>query len=192
MTRQTQRYDRVVSTLSRRQLIAGAGTLAAGGLGVVALGGGARAQVSVDGLQIPDANLTAEAPTPAVRVDIGYEYDVGTAPVAALGFTLAVDGTVVAEDKLDTTRSTLSETTTLNGAIADSEAWRNDDFAPEVGGSLTREVVVTVGFDVLESGGSSIAGDSVTTTVPVSVSHPQETKYIASVGASGEIIDTSE
>jgi len=192
MSRQTQRYDRVVSTLNRRRVLAGAGTLAAGGLGVVALGGDARAQVDVEGLQIPDASFTSEQVTPAVAVDIGYNYDVGTAPVQALGFTLAVGGTVIAEDRLETTRSTLSETTTLQGRVTDSDAWGSDDFAPAVGEEINRDLSVSVTFDVLESDDTVIVGDTASTTATVTIAHPQETSYTATVGATGEIIDASE
>jgi hypothetical protein len=177
--------------VSRRQALAGIGTLATGGVGVAALRAGTspvRAQVSIDEFSVADATFTAESVDPDVVVTIGYDYDVGMNVVSSLRFELVVGETVVASDDLRTDRATLSGETDLRGSVTDAEAWAAQDFAPEVASSVTQELDVTVRFDVLDDTGESIVGDTATDTATVVVSHPQESRYVATVGGSGTVV----
>lgn len=194
MQRDSQQFERVVSHVNRRRVLAGVSGVAFAGAGVATLTPDARASASVDvdGLEIPDAEFTAKQVEPEVRVSLAYNYDAGTAPVRALGFTLSVDGTIVGEDKFVTDRTTLENTTELTGLVTDSSEWSSSDFSPKVAESVTREITVSVTFDVLDGNEQSIVSDTASTTADVTVSHPQESKLIAEVGGSGEIVDASE
>ncbi|MFW5964382.1 MAG: hypothetical protein ACOCQM_05905 [Natronomonas sp.] len=188
MSNARQRYDRVAQSVNRRRVIAGMGTLAAGGVAVAAVPDAARATVEVDDLSIPDASFEAEAVDPEVVVDVAYAYDASGAGVDALGFTLTVGETVVDEARLDTNTEELENTETLRGSVTDSDAWSASDFEPEVGDSVTRELSIGVTFDVLDSADESVVGDTATETADVTVEHPQENGYSASVDGEGEIV----
>jgi len=191
MTRNdSQRFERDVPTPNRRQALAGLSAVAFAGSGVAYISDDSRANANVqmDGLSIPDAEFTAKKVEPKVRVTVGYDYDAAMEPVNALGFTLSVGGSVVAEDKLVTDRTTLKGDTELSGRVTDSEEWSSSDFAPEVASSVSRELTVGVTFDVLDSRDESIVGDTASTTAEVTVSHPQKSKYTATVGGQGEIV----
>lgn len=166
------------------------GSLAVGGTSVVLIGSeDASAQVSVDSFSVADASFQAEAIDPVVDVTVAYDYDVGNSSVRELLLTLVVDGTDVAQSSLTTDRTTLEGEETLRGRVADSEQWSAEEFAPEVASSVERDVSVTVRFAVVGTDGETLVSDEATDTAVVSVSHPQESEYVASVGGSGEIID---
>lgn len=181
------RPNRAGRTLSRRQAIAGGSALLAAGGTLVWVGDPVRAAVSVDELTIPDASFERDDLDPVVAVTAGYEYDVGTTAVSALRFELVVDETVVASEQLRTDEPTLSGETELSGRIADSDAWALADFAPAIGETLERDLTVTLRFAVLGSDDSAIVSDSASETVTVTVAHPQDSAYTASVGGEGEI-----
>jgi hypothetical protein len=185
-------YDGVAQHMNRRRVIGGLGALATGGTMLALTPDGASAAVTVDGLEIPDTSFTAESVDPVVDVDIGYSYDAASSVVSALGFTLAVDGTVIAEDTLVTDATTLEETLSLSGAVTDSEAWSAADFQPEVASSVENDLTVSVTFDVLDDREESIVGDSASTTATVVVAHPQEATYQATVSGTGTIRTASE
>jgi len=186
MTDDSKRYKKVVSHISRRRVLAAAGTVGAGSLTLMTMPK-TTAAVSVDELEIPDREFSAESVTPEIALTLAYDYDVGTTPVSDLGFTLAVDGTIVAEDILSTERSVFSGTTDLSGLVTDSEAWAASDFAPEVTESVSRELSIAVTFDVLDRDQEAIATATASETATVSVSHPTERVLVASVGGDGEI-----
>jgi hypothetical protein len=179
--------------VSRRQALAGIGTVAAGMGGVALIGTQpARARVSVESFAVDDAEFTAESVAPVVDVDISYDYDAGTSAVDELLFELTVGETVVASDSLVTDMTTHEGTLELRGDVTDSDAWSADDFAPAVASKVERDLSVTVRFAVLASDDSVIVEDSKTDTATVVVSHPQQSEYIASVGGSGSIVTPSE
>jgi hypothetical protein len=182
------------SPVSRRQAILGIGSLAAGSttLAIVATDESYAADVSMQSLSVADASFTAETITPKLVVDIGFSYDVGTAPIDSIEFTLSVDGTEVDRANLSTSSSVYEGTEQLSGLLTDSDAWAAADFEPAVGETVEQTVTATVSFDVLDSGGSAIVSDTATDDAVVSVAHPQETTYTATVGGSGEIIDASQ
>lgn len=192
MTDRRQRFDAAVSHLSRRRVLAGAGVLLTGAGSLVAVGKPASAAVSVGSFDVADREFTGEQIQPVVDVTAAYEYDVGSQPVNALEFSLSVDGSVVASDELITDRTTLSGETTLSGRVTDSDAWASDDFAPAVASSVSRDIKVTLSFSVVESDGREIVGDSATATATVTVGHPQETEWTASVGGEGVIRTPTE
>jgi len=178
------------SPVSRRQALAGVGTLAAGGVGLAAtLPDGARASVTVAEFFVADAEFEAETVDPVVDATVEYDYDAANSPVDALAFALVIDGTVVASDDLQTSRSTLSGETDLSGRVVDSDAWSASDFEPAVGESVSQTLSVTVTFDVVESDGSSIVSDEAGDSGAVVVSHPQDSAYVATVGGDAVIID---
>lgn len=199
MRQSTDRPDRAAWTpVSRRQALLGIGTLAAGGgAGVAVLSNAsdpaaARATVQVADFAVADAQFTAETVDPEVVATIEYEYDAGNAAVKELRFALDVDGTEVASDTLVTDATTHTGETDLSGRLLASDAWSAADFEPEVASSVSQDVTVTVRFDVLGSDGDSIVGDEATDAAVVTVSHPQESEYIATVGGTGEIVTASE
>lgn len=180
-------HDRAASLLNRRAALAsGAALLTAGG-SLVLVGEPVSAAVDVDQLTVSDASFTAEEVSPVLDVEAGYEYDAGNSAVSALRFELAVDGTLIASDELVTDRTTLEGTTTLSGPITDSDAWAAADFSPAVANRVTREITVELSFGVLGSDDTELVSDSATDTAVIEVAHPQESKYVASVGGVGTI-----
>jgi hypothetical protein len=174
------------SPVTRRQAIAGLGTLATAGAGVALFpSGGARAAVTVDELSLSDRTFTAASVRPVVEVSASYDYDVGNEVVSGLRFTVAVDGTQVDTAALSTNRATFSGTETLRGVVTDSEAWSADDFAPDVASSVNHDVAVRVTFAVLDDSGEAITSAEASDTATVEVRHPQESRYVAEVGGSG-------
>lgn len=154
----TDRNDALWSPVSRRQALAGLGTLAtgAGVVGVSSLTAEhVRAQVTVENFAVADAEFTATAADPRVVVDVGYDYSVGETVVSAVMLRLSVDGTEVASDELVTDRTTLRGSSEIRGAITDSDEWDSDDFAPAVAESVTREVSVTVDMAILDDADSA-------------------------------------
>jgi hypothetical protein len=178
--------------VSRRQALAGIGTVAAGAGGYVALGSQpTRAAVTVESFDVADAEFTAEQVDPVVAVDLSYSYDAGVAPVTNLRFELLVAETVVASDTLVTDTTTHDGTLSLRGSVTDAEAWSASDFSPDVAEQISHEVSVTVRFAVREQDGTVIVEDSKADTGTVVVDHPQESTYVASVGGSGSIVTPS-
>lgn len=192
MPNDKRRIDRAESHLNRRTALAsGAALLTAGG-SLVLIGDPVHAAVSVDSLTVDDESFTAEAVSPVLDVTAGYSYDVGNSAVSKLRFTLAVDGSPIASDDLVTDRTTLENETTLSGSIIDSDAWAATDFAPAVAESVSRKLSIDLTFEVLGSDGAVLVSDSASDTAVVTVSHPQESEYVASVGGTGTIRTASQ
>lgn len=188
MARETQRYDRVAQTLTRRRAIAGGATILASGGTLLVLGtDDVQAAVSLGELSIPDASLTGETVTPVVDVDVRYSYDIGEQAIGALQFALTVGGDEIAGADLVTDRTTYEGATDLAGRVTDSEAWASGDFSPEVASSVERTLTVGLALDVTDPDGNVIASDSVTEDVTVVVAHPQESQLTARVGGSGVV-----
>jgi len=181
------------SPVSRRQAILGIGTVAAGSTALATVTTDrAAAQVSVESLSIPDASFTAESITPELAVTIGFSYDVGDEAVGSLRFGLAVDGTEIDSEELNTTKATFEGETSLAGLLTDSDAWASGEFTVGIGESVSQEISATVTFEVRDGTGGVLIDDSANETVVVSVSHPQETTWNASVGGVGEITDANQ
>jgi hypothetical protein len=187
MTDDPERYDRAVSTLSRRQALVGGATLLTAGGTLVWVSDDAHAQVSVDELTIPDADFTSDSLDPVIDVTAAYDYDAGTQAVSRLDFALTVGGDVVAREELITDRTAISGETQLSGRVTDSDTWAVSDFSPDVAASVDRELTVGLTFAVVGTDDTVIVEDTASETVTVSVSHPQETKWTATVGGSGEV-----
>lgn len=187
MTRDTQRFDSAAQHLTRRNALAGVGTLVVTGGAVHALSGGARAQVSIDDWHVPDASFEAASVEPVVDADIAFAYDTGGGDVRALAFELLVDDHAVASDELVTDATSLESTVTLSGPITSSAAWDAADFDVSVAESVQQDVTVAVRFAALSPDDSEIVTDRAESTSTVAVSHPQESEYTASVGGEATI-----
>jgi len=131
------------SPVSRRQAVLGIGTVAAGSTTLAFVStDDAAAQVSVDGLTIPDASFAAERIDPHLDVVIGFAYDVGSEPVSDVAFSLSVDGTQIASQSLATSDAVFEGDTTLAGPITDSDAWSAEAFAPEAASSVSPSATI--------------------------------------------------
>lgn len=173
--------------VSRRRALAGVGTVATAGVGVLAFAPDpARAQVSVDSFAVSNADFEAESVTPVADVMIGYAYDVGSEAVSELRFALTIGGGEVATESLTTQATQLEGETNLSARLTESSAWSASDFAVAVGESVSREVTVGVSFEVADSGGVLVS-DTAEDTATVTVSHPQQETWTATVGGSGTI-----
>jgi len=192
MARETQRYDRAVSTLSRRQAIAGGAALLTAGGTLVVVGEPASAQISVEELSIADKTFTSESVRPVLDVTAKYDYDAGLAPVESIRLALSVGGDEIDSLTLATSRTTLSGEETLAAPITDSNSWAVDDFEPAVGKSVSHEVSATLSFSVRDGDGNDIVSDSATDSAVVRVKHPRENTYTASVGGEGVFRTPSE
>jgi hypothetical protein len=187
MTDANKRFDRAVSTLSRRRALIGGATLLTAGGSLVWVGDPVHAAVSVDDLAIPDASFTSRQVAPVVDVTLGFDYDVGMASIKHLALGLSVGGETIASDELVTDKTTYNGQTTLSGRVTDASAWASGDFAPAVGERVERTLTVGVTFAVVNTSDETIVEDSTTTDVVVGVSHPQESRYTASVGGTGTV-----
>lgn len=187
MTREHNRRDRVVSTLTRRRAIAGGATLLTAGGTVLFVSDDASASVELGSLAIPDASLTGEEVTPVVDVTAKYDYDVGTSAVAEIVVELLVGDGVIASETLVTDRTVLTNESDLAGRVTDSDAWASSDFAPAVASSVEQTLTVGLRFRVLDSDGNAIVSATTSEDVVVTVSHPQESQYVASVGGNGVV-----
>jgi len=182
---ESKRHDRAVSYLTRRRALAGGAALLTAGGTVVAVGDTASAAVTVSELSIADREFVSERVDPVLDVTAAFNYDAGTQPVQDLRFVLSVGGEEIASDELTTDRTTFTGDTTLSGRVTDSSAWSVSDFEPAVASSVSRSVTVGVTFEVLDGEGNVIVSDSAEDSGTVTVSHPQETQYVAEVGGSG-------
>ena len=184
--------ERFGGAVSRRQLLTTGGAVGIGLLGGVSLlVRDARAAVSVDGLNVPDKSFEAEAIRPKVVVTAGYDYDVGSAvDVGSIALDLRVEETVVDSRTLSTDATALSNSEELRGEIAASEAWSESDFDVAIGESVTRDVGVSVWFGVLDPSGSAIVEAEASDTTAVTLQHPQENEYVATVGGTGVVVTT--
>jgi len=187
MAHDRQRFDSAVSHLSRRQALAAGAALVTAGGSLVVVGEPASAQVSVEGLSVPDESFTRESVEPVVDVAVSYNYDAGTRPVERLRFGLTVGGTEVATEDLVTDRTTLSGETHLSGRVTDAEAWTATDFAPAVAEEVQHTLALGLSFAVVDTDGNTVVSDSASTEATVTVAHPQDSEYIAEVGGSGTI-----
>jgi hypothetical protein len=187
MANDRQRFDSAVSHLSRRQALAAGAALVTAGGSLVVVGEPASAQVSVEGLSVPDKSFTRESVEPVVDVTVSYNYDAGNRPVEQLRFGLTVGGTEVATEDLVTDRTTLSGETQLSGRVTDAEAWSATDFAPAVAEEAQHTLALGLSFAVVDTDGNTVVSDSASTEATVTVAHPQDSEYIAEVGGSGTI-----
>jgi len=188
----TNRHDRAVSTLSRRQAIAGGVALLTTGGTLFLVSEPTSAQVSVEKLSIADKTFTSESARPVLDVTAAYDYDAGMSPVQSIRLALSVSGGEIDSLTLATSRTTLSGEETLAAPITDSSSWAVADFDPAVGESVSHEVSATLSFAVRDGDGNDIVSDSATDTAVVTVEHPQENTYTASVGGVGEFRTPSE
>ena len=176
------RYDRVAQTLSRRQALAGGATLLTAGGTLVWVGEPASAAVDIEGFTAENQSWQREQVSPVVNATIRWQYDAGNSVVTALRLRLSVGDTVVAEERLSTDRTVLDGQTDLSGRVTDSDSWATSDFDPDVASSVSREVAVTVEMAVLGQDDSVIVADSATDTAALTVEHPQQSQYTATVG----------
>lgn len=182
-----------LASLDRRSVLAAAGSAAAGGGVLLSVGAEpAAADVTMGEPDITGGSFTAETLDPIADVRVKYDYDVGSADVAALRTELLAGGDVIATERLTTDTTALENDTTLSGRVTDAEAYAAADFAPAVGESVTVDVEVGVTFAVLDSADAVLASDSVSDTVPVTVAHPQESAYEVTIGVEGEIRTAAE
>lgn len=181
-------YDAVAQHISRRRLVGAGAALAAGGGGLVYASDPTAAEVQIDGFSVPDETFERESLDPVLDVTAKYSYDAGMEPVAALRFAVSVDGTEIATDDLVTDAGLLDGDTTLSGPITDAEAWSSDDFAPDAGETVERQLSVTLSFEVLDSGDRVIVSDTATDTTTVTVENPNDAEQLtAAIGGSGTI-----
>lgn len=192
MTRDTQRFDRVAQTLSRRQALAGGAALLTAGGTLVVVGEPAAAAGEVSEFTVADKEFTRESVEPVVDVTAAFDYDVGTAPIDGLRFELGIDGTTVTTETMVTTKSTYTGEVTLSGAVPDSDAWSAGDLEPAIGASVERTLSVTLTFAVVDSNDEAIVSDSASDDPTVGVAHPQDSAYVVRVGGSGTIRASSE
>jgi hypothetical protein len=173
--------------VSRRQALAGIGTVATGAIGTAVIAQPAGATVSVDEFTVKSNSFDAEQVDPIVTATIGYDYDVGTAPVADVRVSLSIDGTEVAQETMATNKTTYQSSVELSGRIADSGQWSVGHFEPSAGASVSREVSVTVRFAVRDSDGRVIKSATASDTAEVTVTHPESGQTYVTVGGSAEI-----
>lgn len=180
---------------TRRRVLIGTGTVAAGSIAYAATAQNtsATATVDVDGLQIPDAEkiLAGEDMTDVrVAVDSQYSWD---ANVAVTGWNLSLrvgsdtstaDVIATAEPEQDIAKEELSGTETLTGSILGASDFEIAQFNPE-NGRRSVDVAVILQLEVLRNN-DVIAKAQAETFVEVTVSR-EEITVTADVGGEGTI-----
>jgi len=174
-------------SVSRRQAIGAVATVVGGGSAIAIAGAeSARAQVSVDDVNVPDTEFEADAVDPVVDAEIAYAYRHDS--TTELVFELLVGETVIAAESLRTASAELESDTQLSGRIAESDAWTTADFEAPAGETIQRDVTVGVRFAVLD-GETVVVEDTAEDTATVTVANPSDST--ASVGMVAQITDGS-
>lgn len=180
----------MVRNPTRREFAVAVGGIV-GGVAVTSTGSepASAAQVEMDGLDIPDANHVGEVNdiTLYSSAEVGWESnaDIG-------GWTLRMD-VGRSEDDLERLDFALGSnpaasgtaTRELSGSLLELDAFRPELFAAE-SEVTTVEIVARLGFELTDTAGEVIAGDSVQTTATITV-EPEHMDVSVSLGGEGEI-----
>ena len=153
--------------ITRRRLLSGIGVAGAStaALSIVATDT-ASAAVELGTLDAQSATFTGASAIPVLDATVRYEYSVSKADTTIV--ELSVGDSVVASEEQMTALVGSEGSTTLSGRVTDSDAWTESDFDAPTNGSVTRDVSVSVRFAVL-SGGSVVASDTASATLPITV-----------------------
>ena len=140
--------------LNRRQTLAGLGSAiaASGGLAVV-MADDVAATVSIDEFAAEDGTLDSSADV-TLNAALAYEYAVD-GDVDSMAFELRVDEHTIASDELATSAQEVANSHDMAGALTDSPAFDDSEFA--VDEETTFELDVSVWFGVLNSSGDVLA-----------------------------------
>lgn len=162
--------------MNRRTLLAGTASLAAGGVAWATVGWSvapARAQVSAGGFDIADASYAAtggDIYSPHLSAELAYEYE-GADDAAAVLVAILVDGSLLASEVVegvaapaDSGRETLAAPL-VQARTIDESMWTAPD-----GGEVSHTLTVEGRLEVRDSGGATLAKDSLATDVTVTVS----------------------
>lgn len=170
---------------NRRRVILAMGSTAVGGGILARAASQPAAAVSVDSLEVPDAEFEAEAVEPELEATVAYEYSVPSATDVTVW--LGVGDDRLSSTDLFTSSPEASNDVSLSAALLDSSAFEAADFEVGVGESTTVDVPVTVGVDVYD-GDSVVAKADASETAVVTVQHPDEETATASVGGTVTIV----
>lgn len=177
----------IATRLNRRRVVAGAGAMAIGTVGLVGLGSEpVAAEVSVESLSVEDADFEGEQVDPVLSVDIAYEFDVVGA--SNVFIALKIGGSTISDMDVTTRSDQLEQTTDLSGRVVRSKGWSKDDFAPPAGESVSRELDVALKLVVTTDGGQEVTATA-EDTATIDVTNP--TTNMARIGGVGTFSDGS-
>lgn len=174
-----------VSSMSRRGVVAGVGGVLLGG-GALAVGTREAAAVTIGDIETTGGDFEATSVDPVLDATVSYEYEVETATDVTVW--IAVDGDRVSETELYTSSASASNDVTMSAPVLDSDGFTSEDFSVEPGKETTVTVPLSVGVAVFD-GEREQARAEETTSVDVSVVHPEDAPASASVGAVIEVVD---
>lgn len=179
----------VVSSVSRRQVIASGAAAVASGLTYVAVGADAvTASVSADQLSVGDAQYAATDGTiysPYLSVDAAYQF-AGIEDAAAVMVALLIDGGLVDTETTAVAGGSDDGAAGLSAAVVDSRAWASSDWTAPDGGAVSHDISVEVRLEVRNADRDVLAKASAsdTPTVTVEDAGPSQT---ATIGGSGSV-----
>jgi hypothetical protein len=183
--------DRGVSTPTRRELLATAAGLGAGGVTWATIGtrGVRGATISTDGLSVADASYAApngELFSPVVQVDAQWAYE-GIDRAAQVLVALLLDGSLV-DDVVTTGTAAGADdgVTPLSAPVVDSSAWASADWQA-TDGDVSHDVTVSLLFEVRDVDGETLASDTAKDTATVTVTDAGPAAN-ASVGGDGTVV----
>jgi uncharacterized protein YabE (DUF348 family) len=172
---------------NRRRVIIALGSTAVGGGILARTFSDPVAAVSVDTLDVQDAEFDAEAVTPALEATVAYEYDVESATNVRVW--IAVDGDEVSETELYTSSADTSNDVDMTAPVTDADGFGASDFKTAPGEDLSVTVPVTVGVEVSD-GDRVIADATASDSAEVVVRNPDDASS-ASVGGVVTVVDSS-
>jgi len=185
----TDSYDMV----SRRQALAGLGSVGAGALGVVTLGtqtADAQAQIDVQELSIPDA--THEAPggevySPWLSIAAEWAFE-GVDAADGVEVALLADGSILTTQAATASGPADSGTTDVAAPLVEARSYDSEDWTvPENSSAVSRTVDVELILQVNDSSGETLENASAATTVQITIQDGGPATVTA-VGGSGEVL----
>jgi len=179
--------SRIAQRINRRRVVAGAGALAIGTVGLVGLGSEpVAAEVSVESLNVKDADFEGQQVDPVLDVQIAYEFDVVGASNVYLA--LKVGDTTISDMDVTTRSDQLEQTTDLSGRVVTSDQWATSDFAPPAGESVSRSLDVTLKLVVSTDDGEEVTATA-EDTATIDVTNPAT--GMARIGGVGSFSDSN-
>lgn len=177
----------VDESLTRRRVLASAGSLAAGGAVLLGSSTSATASVTSTPLSVTDGSYDAPDGTlysPHIRVRAEFAFEGVDAATRGM-IALLIDGGLVTSTTVDVVAPADSGTATVAGAVVDARAHDSADWQP-TDGPVEKTVSVEIRFEVRDSNNDVLANASASDSPTIRVTDAGPT-LAADVGGDGSV-----
>jgi hypothetical protein len=179
----------VVSTPTRRRVLAGAGALAAAGATYLTVGPtGVQAAVTTDGFTVGDGEHGlpgGDVYSPVVELTAAWEY-AGADAAARVLVAALIGGDLVADTVIESAAGSDSGTTPLQATVVASDAWSSSDWQAPADGQVSHDVTTKLLFEVRDAEGATLASATASDTATITV-RDTGPALSASVGGEGSV-----